>query len=370
MKEVRLGVVGLGSMGMAHARTIADGLVERGVLAAVCSSDAAKRAQFPQAREFDSFEEMIGPGAIDAVVIATPHLAHPDQGIAALRAGLHVMMEKPIAASKSEGERLLAAHQDPTQTFAVMFNMRTRPFLRKVREMLLAGEVGAIRRFSWTATAFFRPEIYYASSSWRGTWAGEGGGVLLNQAPHHLDLIHWFFGKPTEVRAFCAHGKYHKIEVEDEVTAYLQFADGLSGTFVTSTGEAPGTTRIEIAGDLGRVVVENDVITFTRNSEASTAFSKIAAGPMDAPETKTEVVPAAAKGGNYAEMFKNFCDAILDRVPLIAPAADAIHSLELANAMLLSSLEERTISLPMNAKEYDLAMEKLLDKSMPVPPRA
>lgn len=354
MATVRFGVVGLGAMGLAHARMLADGTISRAELTAVCSSDSARAAaQLPGVQHFDNLQDLVQSGRIDALLVATPHLSHPQSGIMALEAGLHVMMEKPIASSKSEAERLLDAHTNLRQVFAVMFNLRTRPWFRKAHELIRNGVLGEIRRVSWTATEFFRTAAYYSNSKWRGTWDGEGGGVLLNQAPHHLDLLQWWFGMPAVVRGFCTLGKYHDIEVEDEATAFLEFPGGATCTFVTSTGEAPGTTRIEVAGELGRLVIENQTLTFIRNAVSMSQFSRTEKSPMSVPETDTVVMEAEGNGGNYAEMLRNFVDAILDGTALIAPAAEALHSLELANAILLSSLQERSIRMPLDGPEYE-----------------
>lgn len=359
MEKVRIGVVGLGYMGAQHARTLAEGKVSRAELVALTSSDPAKLAQFPGVRGFSTCQEMVDSGQIDAMVIATPHMSHVDLGVCALHAGLHVMVEKPLASSMREAQRLLLAREDPRQVFAVMFNVRTRPIFQKLHEIVTSGELGEVRRVNWTATMFFRPEIYYSSSAWRGTWKGEGGGVLLNQAPHFLDLLQWTLGMPNSVRGFCKRGRYHAIEVEDDVTTYLEWANGATGVFVTSTGEAPGTTRIEIAGELGRLVYENDKITFTKNLEAMSEFGKVHQDAMGRPETTQLEFESPGPGGNYVEMLQNFVNAILDGAPLIAPAEEGLKSLELSNAMLLSCLQEKIISLPIDAAEYDAAVARL-----------
>jgi predicted dehydrogenase len=351
-------------MGMAHARTLAEGKAKRAKLAAVCSSDAEKRAQFPQCRGFSDFAELIRSGAIDALVIATPHPLHAEAGIAALNAGLHVMVEKPIASTLQQARQLLAA-RNSAQVMAVMFNMRTRPYLRRAREMLLAGEFGAVQRVTWTATAFYRPETYYAESKWRGTWKGEGGGVLLNQAPHHLDLMQWFLGMPVRVRGFCSFGRYHSIEVEDEATAYCEFDNGASATFTTSTGESPGSTRVEIAAAFGKLIIDQEKATFTRNEiqPAAPSGAKPSSAMIALPPGTTTQIDASTHAGNYSEMFSNFCDAILDGAPLIAPAEEGLRSLELANAILLSSLQQRTIDLPLDAQQYEAAITGLIQKN-------
>ena len=268
MKSVRLGIIGLGNMGVGHADNIVSGKIHRCEITAVCDPAAEKAARYPKAKSFTRSDELVRSGLVDAVVITTPHFDHTDIGIAALQDGLHVLVEKPISVHKADCERLIAAWKNPKLVFAVMFQQRTDPCYRKIRELIQKGELGQIRRINWIITNWFRTEAYYKLGSWRATWAGEGGGVLLNQCPHNLDLFQWFFGMPKRVRGFCTLGRYHDIEVEDDVTAYFEYADGATGVFITSTGEAPGTNRLEIAAENGRLVFEDDRLSFLRNDNA------------------------------------------------------------------------------------------------------
>jgi len=358
MKKVRLGIVGIGNMGYSHATSVLAGKVPRLELTAVADTEPARRALAPGVAGFATLGEMIGSGLIDAVLIATPHYAHTTLGIEALQAGLHVMVEKPISVHKADAERLLAAHTNRRQVFGAMFNQRTDRNYRKIRQLIGGGKLGAIRRVNWIITNWFRTEVYYSGSDWRATWAGEGGGVLLNQCPHNLDLLQWMLGLPQRVRAFCHFGKYHAIEVEDEVTAYLEFASGATGVFIASTGEAPGTNRLEIAGERGRLVYENDKITFTRNVVPASEFSHRAKEGFSAPKTQDVAMPALDHGGQHNEILCNFTDAILDGVPLIAPAAEGIHSVEFANAVLYSAWTGRTVELPLDGGRYERALKR------------
>jgi predicted dehydrogenase len=358
MNSVRIGVIGLGGMGTVHARHLLEGKVARAQLTAVCNPHPEKFAQFPGARGFTDTESLLASGAVDAVVIATPHYSHTALGIEALDAGLHVLVEKPISAHKADALRLLAAHRNPRQIFAVMFNQRTDPRYRELRRMVQVGELGAVRRINWIITDWFRTQAYYQSVAWRATWAGEGGGVLLNQSPHQLDLLCWIFGLPASVRAFCQFGRFHPIEVEDSVTAYLEYADGAQAVFITTTGEAPGTNRLEVAGELGRVVIEGARFHWTKNETGSSAWSATSREGFRAPPATSVDVPVAGPGGQHVEILQNFTDAILDGAPLIAPAAEGLHSLELANAMLYSTFSDATVRLPLDAAAYEAALQK------------
>jgi len=363
MKKVRLGIVGIGNMGTSHATSVLAGKVPRLELTAVADRDPARRARVPGVAGFATLSEMIGSGLIDAVLISTPHYDHTTLGIEALRAGLHVMVEKPISVHKADADRLLAAHTKRRQVFGAMFNQRTDPHYRKIRQLIGDGKLGEVRRVNWVITNWFRTEAYYGSGGWRATWAGEGGGVLLNQCPHNLDLLQWMFGRPQRVRAFCHFGKYHAIEVEDDVTAYLEFPNGATGVFIASTGEAPGTNRLEVAGEYGKLVYENDRITFTRNTVPMSEFSRKAKDGFASPKTRDVAMPALNHGGQHNEILRNFTDAILDGVPLLAPAAEGIHSVELANAMLYSAWTGRTVELPLDGKRYERALQRKIADS-------
>jgi predicted dehydrogenase len=363
LSTVRLGIIGLGNIGSLYAKLLLDGKIDRAELVAVCSRSPDKLARYSKPNCFPKSEELIRSGALDAVLIATPHYSHTPIGIDALQQGLHVLVEKPISAHKADCERLLAAHTNQQQVFAAIFNQRTDPFYLKIREMVRTGELGEVRRLNWILTNAFRPEAYYSSGGWRATWSGEGGGVLLNQASHNLDLLQWMFGMPQRVRAACALGRYHQIEVEDDVTAYLEYSNGATAVFITSTGEAPGTNRLEVAAEHGKLVYENDTLTFTRNETPMSEFSRRAAGSFDSPPCSEVRIAVEGHGGQHAEILQNFVDAILDHKPLVAPAAEGIHSVELANAMLLSSLQERTVELPMDSAEYEKVLKELIRNS-------
>jgi predicted dehydrogenase len=350
--SVRFGIVGLGGMGVQHARTLTEGKIPRATLAAVCDVNPAATKNFTGAKAFTHSGEMFASGAVDAVLIATPHFAHVPEGIAALEAGLHVLVEKPLAVHKADCERLLAAHRPGRQIFAEMFNQRTDPLYVKLREFITTGRLGALRRIQWTVTDWYRTAAYYRAGGWRATWAGEGGGVLLNQCPHNLDLWQWLFGQPDWVRAFASLGRYHDIEVEDDVTALFGYRNGTTGVFIASTGEAPGTNRLEVAGERGRVVIEMGRIAFTENEVPMSDFSRTAPGGFDKPPSRDVEILLDGTAAQHAGILTNFVDAILDGAPLIAPASEGIRSVELANAMLLSSFTRETIPLPLDAARY------------------
>jgi len=365
VNTVRLGIIGMGNIGRYHAEYLLNGKVNRCQLTAVADALAPLEPWAARGlRTFNDGEALIRSGAVDAVIIATPHYQHTTLGIAALEAGLHVMVEKPISVHKADAERLIAAHaRHPDRVFAAMFQLRTEPRYVKIKRLVSTGELGPLVRVSWIITDWFRTDAYYASGGWRATWKGEGGGVLLNQCPHNLDLLQWLCGMPARVRGFCQLGRYHNIEVEDNVTAYWEWASGATGVFITSTGEAPGTNRLELCGTRGKLVLENNRLTFTRNETDMLEFSRTARTGFARPDVWHVEIPFADAPAQHATLTQNFVDAILDGAPLIAPGAEGLHSVELANATLYSSLTEQTITLPLDGAAYEAKLQELIARS-------
>jgi len=360
----RLGIIGMGLMGAGHARCLREGLVPGAVLSAACDPDRHQAGDFPGLPWFDDVPALLRSGTVDAVVIATPHYAHTTAGVAALKAGLHVLVEKPVSVHKADVLKLLAAHRGRRQIFAAMFNQRTDPRYLKLRAMVRGGKLGKIRRINWIITDWFRPEAYYRHAGWRATWAGEGGGVLLNQCPHNLDLFQWIFGMPAKVRGFCQFGRYHHIEVEDDVTAYFEYADGTTAVFIASTGEAPGTNRLEVMGERGRLVLEGGRLEFLRNEVSAAVFSRQSKEKFKAPPLRRIEVPLPpGTGEQHLGILKNFVRAIRRGEKLIAPAGEGLHSVELANAIILSALENRTVDLPLSALRYARLLASLAHRS-------
>ena len=365
-EQVRVGVIGLGNMGSVHARELRAGRVQHAELAAVCDIEPAALEPFADVPRFTDSSELIRSGQVEAVLIATPHYDHTPISIEALGRGLHVLSEKPLAVHKADCELMLDAYRkrpNPEQVFAEMFNQRLDPRYRKLRALVQGGELGEIQRINWIITDWFRSEAYYRAGGWRATWRGEGGGVLLNQCPHNLDLWQWIFGLPQRVRAFCGFGRFHEIEVEDQVTAYLEYASGATGIFITSTGEAPGTNRLEVAGERGKIVIEGSSFSFTRNELSSVEYSRTTRERFSAPPVWNVQIPVGPGAAQHLGILQNFVNAILDGEPLIAPAVEGIFSVELANAMIYSALQAETVSLPLDSAAYAVELERLIRDS-------
>jgi predicted dehydrogenase len=369
-QKVRIGIIGLGGMAASHARGITSGKAgERCALVAACDTNEerlawAKENLSADLQCFTSAEELMKSKTVDALVIATPHFFHPPLAIQGFEHGLHVLIEKPSGVYTKHVRDMNTAAAKSGKVFAIMFQQRQRPFYTKLKDMIDSGELGAIKRIQWTITDWYRPQSYYDSGSWRATWAGEGGGVLLNQCPHQLDIWQWMFGLPEEVTAFCAFGKYHDIEVEDDVTAYMKYKDGYTATFIASTGETPGTNRLEIASDRGKVVAEDDTLTFWRNRVGERQFNTEYKKGFGKPECWKCDIPLESEAKKHEAVMENFVNAILDGEELIAPGREGINSLMLSNAMLLSQWKGNTpVKLPFDDEEFYKLIQQKIDNS-------
>ena len=366
--KVRFGVIGIGGIGSGHVTRIQS--LDNCEIVAACdiNPEAFDRID-PKTREkilcTTKLEEFLACPTLDAVIVAVPHYDHPDLAIAAMEHGKHIIVEKPIAVHKAEAERLIAAAKKyPDLVKSAMFNQRTLSVHRKLKQLIDSGELGTIRRVNWTITSWFRSQFYYDSGDWRATWGGEGGGVLLNQCPHQLDLMQWLFGMPESVTAYAAIGKYHDIEVEDDVNAFLKYPDGKTANFIASTGESPGTNRLEIMADMGRVVLEGGQITFLRNEIPADEFCRTTTERFTGAETweckvscKPDPIP------QHNAIIKNVANTILGKEKLIAPMEEGINGLELGNAMLMSGLTGKTVQLPMDSAAYAEMLGELVKNS-------
>ena len=359
MDKVRIGIVGVGNIGTAHANTLFAGKVEGAVLGAVCdiSSDRREFAKenYLGVEIFDDYNQMFASGLIDAVIVSTPHKLHCDIAMDALHAGLNVLVEKPVDITVSKAKAINELVKTTDKKFAIMFNQRTNDVFAKAREIVKSGALGELKRTVWIITNWYRTQRYYDSAGWRATWAGEGGGVLLNQAPHNLDLWQWICGMPIEVQANCEVGKYHNIEVEDDVTLLTRYENGATGMFVTSTGEFPGTNRLEISGTSGKIVVENGTLKWWKllEDEREICFNATDLFPSIKCEYE-EFVTQSKDGEAHKKIIQNYVNSILNGEELLSPGTDGIYELTLSNAAYLSSWKGGVpIKLPFDTQEFD-----------------
>ena len=360
MDEVRLGIIGFGNMGTAHAKNICAGKCPKIRLTAVADTDSAKR---DLARErlgedaacFENAESLMDSGLVDAVLVSTPHYWHPPLAMEAMKRGLHVMVEKPAGVYTLQVREMNQAAEKSGVVFGLMFNQRTDPIYRKMKEIMDGGALGALKRVNWIITDWYRTQHYYDSGAWRATWNGEGGGVLLNQCPHQLDLFQWICGLPCRVEARMHFGKWHHIEVEDDVTAYLEFENGATGCFITSTGDAPGSNRFEVDCEKGKMVCEDGRLrlwTLAENERTWCFSCKDGFAKPGCEETAVELAQADERHLGHAGVLNAFADAILHGGPLVANGCEGIRGLTLSNAMHLSAFLQRPVDVPFDEELY------------------
>ncbi len=338
METVRLGIIGYGNMGLEHVKNVMAGKVPHMTLSAVCDISAERlricKGRFPAVEVFEDAEALYKSGLCDAVLISVPHYDHAPLAIKAFEYGLHVITEKPAGVYTKQVLEMNEAAKSSGKLFGIMYNQRTNPIYQKLRKMIQNGTLGEIKRVQWTITDWYRPQGYHDSCTWRSTWKTEGGGALINQNPHQLDLWQWMFGMPEKVMAHMSFGKYYNIEVEDDVTAFMQYANGMTGVYITSTGETPGTNRLEIACDMGRIVVENGKLLFNRNEISEREFNKSFKGVFGAPDIwNCEIPVKGVPGEQHVGILKNFTNVLLNGGELLAPGYEGINGLTLSNAM-------------------------------------
>lgn len=362
-EKIRLGIIGVGNMGRGHSKNIIEGKCPSVELTALADLDSAKldwaRENLPDSIAlFDDAEKMLDSSLIDACLIAVPHYDHPRYAKECFKRGIHVMTEKPAGVYTSQVREMNEAAKAAGVKFAIMFNQRTDPLYARAHEMVKSGQLGGLKRMVWIITNWYRTQAYYDSGTWRGTWNGEGGGVLLNQAPHNLDLWQWICGMPKSIHASCTVGKYHNIGVEDDVTIQGEYENGMSATFITTTGETPGTNRLEISGELGKIVIEDGKLRYWKldRSERDICANEKNGFYNSTPEYSeyaAEIVPG------HPIVLENFAKAILNGDELIANGEEGINSLTISNAAYLSSWEGRTVTLPIDEKAFEAHLDEL-----------
>ncbi|MBE5876716.1 MAG: Gfo/Idh/MocA family oxidoreductase [Lachnospiraceae bacterium] len=364
MEQIRLGIIGIGGMGTSHAFNVIKGLVPEMKLTAVadnreCRLDFAKENFPAEVLVFGDGKELVDSGACDAVLIATPHYLHPEFVIYALEHGVHAISEKPAGVYTKQVREMNEVAQKSDAVFAIMLNQRTNCVYRKLHEMIESGELGELKRVNWIITDWYRTQSYYDAAGWKATWEGEGGGVLLNQSPHQLDLLQWLCGLPKRVRAFCHEAKWHDIEVEDDVTAYLEFENGATGVFVTTTGDAPGTNRLELTFEMGKIVCDNNQLIYDRLVENERDFCVTEKEGFKKPDMVRVEIETDGMNEQHIGVLKAFADRILHGGKLVAEGVEGIRGLTLSNAMHLSSWLEQTVEIPF---DEDLFLQELNKK--------
>ena len=367
MKKVRYGIIGIGNQGSYYSTAIFDGgLAKDAELVALCDNNPAKldriktKLKNVSPKYFGNYVEMLDSGLCDAVLVETPHYIHPEMVKECLKRNIHVICEKPAGVYAAQVKDMNEAAAKANVLFGMMFNQRTNPLYRKMRELIFAGEIGKLQRVNWIITNWFRTQYYYDSGSWRATWNGEGGGVLINQCPHQLDLVSWVTGEqPDFVTGYCQYGKWHDIEVEDEVTAFFEYKNGATGVFITTTGEAPGTNRFEVSGTCGKLLCENDKLTLYKNGADSQEWLYNAANGYNPPKTETVEFNISADNVQHADIINNFTAAVLGKEELFVDGREGIHGVELMNAIEMSGWQGGArVKLPVDENEYFKMLEE------------
>ncbi len=365
--KVRVGVIGIGNMGMSHINNFVEGKMPETEFTCVADIDEKKfekaKEKLPNVVCFNSATELINSGLCDAVIIATPHYDHPPIGIEALKAGIHVMSEKPAGVYTKQVNEIIEVAKNCDATYAIMFNQRTNCIYRKVKEIVEGGEYGELKRVSWIITDWYRTQAYYNSGGWRATWAGEGGGVMLNQCPHQLDLWQWICGMPSKIKAICHEGKWHDIEVEDDVSIYVEYPNGATGTFITTTGDYPGTNRLEITLDKAKIICENNEIKLYKLNMATSEFTMNSDKGFGKIDGEWVTVETDGKNEQHSGVMKAFAAHILRGEPLVAEGAEGINGLTISNAAFLSSWLDETVTLPINEDLYYEMLKKKIENS-------
>lgn len=365
MDKVRFGIVGCGNMGTGHSKTFREGNVENGVLTAVCDVNKKKLLAFEERfgdsiKYYENAEDMFASGECDCVIICTPHYSHPDLAISALDHDLNCIVEKPAGVYTLQVKEMLERAKNSDKILGIMFNQRTNPAFKTMKKMIADGKIGEIKRTNWIITDWYRTQYYYDTGAWRATWAGEGGGVLYNQAPHQLDLFQWIIGmQPSKVHAFCHYGKWHDIEVEDDVTCYVEYPNGATGVFITTTADAPGTNRFEVTGTLGTLIFENNKLYYKQLVKDERVHCKEATQGFATPEVLPTVeVELVGENVQHKGILNNIANAILGLEDVYAPATDGLAGVQLANAMHLSSWLGQSVSLPIDDELFYEELKK------------
>lgn len=372
MKNVRVGIIGLGNMGKGHLSYILEGKVSGLELVAVADvTDAAKqwaKEHLPQeVAFFEQPQQLIESPTVDGVIVCTPHYSHPELAIECFKHNKHVLLEKPAGVYTKQVREMNEAAAGSGVVFSMMYNQRMNPLYQKLKNLVDSGELGDIRRTNWIITDWYRSQHYYDSGSWRATWEGEGGGVLLNQSPHQLDLWQWTVSlMPKRLRAFCYFGKARNIEVENDVTAFVEYENGGTGVFITTTIEAPGTNRFEVVGTRGKIVIENDKLVFSRLRESEAEYNERTTESFGKPECWTIDVPIQGENTGHRGITQNWIDAILHDTPLIAPGEEGINGLMLSNAMLLSTWNDDWVELPIDEDQFLEQLQQHIEESRKV----
>ncbi len=362
MKKVKIGIVGAGGMGQGHAETMKK--IEEAELSAVCDCEEARVREVAQkygVKYFTDYKKLIDSGLAEAVIVATPHYFHPEISIYAMEHGLHVLTEKPISVTVRQADKMVEAAKKTGKVFCVMYQSRNRGVFITAKKLIEEGKLGDIKR-TLLVNPYYRSQAYYDSGSWRATWKGEGGGVLINQAPHMIDIFIMLAGLPKKFQA-KARTRLHKIEVEDEVNVLLEYENGAWGYYYTCTNEVPSILYLEIAGDKGKIIFNGETLKFFSTSVPISEFTVKNESMWASPETKEEQLNIPETDAGHGAIIRNFCKAITEGEPLVSPGVEGLKSVEFINACLLSGFKNKIVETPVDRDEYDRFINEMIARS-------
>lgn len=367
-KKVRMAIIGIGNMGRTYACNIADGFVEGMELTAVCCrNEEGRRWAKERLGEglvlVDSTDKLFElEDVFDAVLIVTPHKIHPELTIKAFEKGYHVFCDKPAGITARDARRMIESGKRAGKAYAMMFHNRTMPVYEKIKEMLTLGEVGELLRIDYVNTKPYRTKCYHTSSPWRSSFEHEGGGLLINQGQHYLDLWQWLFGMPKRLTATIDYGKYNDFTVDDNCTIYMEFAGGVRGRFFSSTGEPAGEERIEVVGTKAKLVCLDGTLTVSRYERSTKEWYETNTEPFGKLKIEKEVITYEPCKAPYVVMLQNFSDHLRKGVALIADGYDGYRTLQLSNAAYTSSWLEKEIELPVEETVFAQLLNEAVKK--------
>ena len=369
---MKLGIAGIGVIGESYLKLFKEGRIKEGEVAAVASRNTQRvekileKLNLQEVRVYGSLKEMLEKESLSGVIITTPHKLHVSMMKEALQMGVSVLTDKPLSSTRKEAEEMAVFAKDyPDLVKGVLFNKRANPIHKEIKKIIESGELGILRRALYEVTDYYRSHRYYEESGWRGTYEEEGGGVLMNQAVHQMDLLTWFTDLPKEVMAFLKEGSHRPMTTENDAYLHLFYEGGGVGHFITSTHESPGVHRLELSFDQGQILMENEkTLKITKLQEPEEDFSR-----------KTETLFAHVPGTlevkefepledkeEHVRTIENFIRAIEGKEKIQSSLEEAVKSITLVNAAYLSHFTGKKGAMDFSLEEYDRELHRKIQE--------
>lgn len=365
---IRIGIAGIGFIAEEYIKLITGGAVQGADITALSSRNAAHMAEIKEkynlknAVLFTDYEDMLRCGRIDMVMICTPHFQHPKMAISAIERNIHTLIEKPVGVFPEELDALEHCIRNHAHVQSgVLYCRRTNPIYASIKQLLEEGALGTIKRITWIITDMYRPQIYFDSVSWRGTYSAEGGGMLMNQVSHHIDLLVWLCGLPEDMQAHCYTAQERNIEVENEVSITMEYSGKAIGQFIASTRECPGSNRLEISGSKGQIILENERKLIARTLQTDEKEFAVATqesyGKIPYEEWE-QILEAPDNRILQAAIVNNFLRALEGKAQVLCPVMEAIQAQQFIQGAYLSSWQEKKLKLPVDTDAYTAELRK------------